>query len=320
MAKIIVTHGLPAEGFDLLSGHEILIPPPLSAFTHAEMLTLITDADAVVAGGAMPADLIEAAQNLKIIANYGAGYDKVDVTAAARRGIPVTNIPEAVTDVTAELAVALMLSVARRVGEMNLRTRREDPSALFGMGRHMGTTLRGRTLGILGCGRIGSRVAEVAKSLGMRVIAHNRRGVDPAIATPVDFDTLLAASDVLTLHCPLTAETRNIIDRAAIARMKPGAILINTARGAVIDNEALAEAVATGHLSGAGLDVFPDEPTIPPCLIAQERIVLTPHVGSNTYEDRCEMARACSRQILDVLAGKRPVNIVNGLKNNDISI
>ena len=313
MAKIIVTHGLPAEGFDLLSGHEVLIPQLLSAFTHEEMKALIADADAVVAGGAMPADVIEAARNLKIIANYGAGYDKVDVTAAAARGIPVTNIPEAVTDVTAELAIALMLSVARRVGEMNLRTRREEPSTLFGMGRHMGMTLRGRTLGIFGCGRIGSRVAEVAKALGMRVLGYTRRGVDPSIAEPVDFDALLARSDVLTLHCPLTDETRGVIDREAIARMKPGAILINTARGAVVDNEALAEAVASGHLAGAGLDVFPDEPNIPACLIAQERIVLTPHVGSNTYEDRCEMARACSRQILDVLNGKRPANIVNGL-------
>ena len=313
MAKIIVTHGLPAEGFDLLRDHEVIIPPPLHSFTREELKTLIADADAVVAGGAMPAGVINAATKLRLIANYGAGYDSVDVKAAALRGIPVTNIPEAVTDVTAELAVALMLSVARRVGEMNLRVRREDPTTLFGMGRYMGTTLRGRTLGIFGCGRIGSRVAEISKALGMRVIGYTRHGVDPAVAEPVDFDALLARSDVLSLHCPLTDETRNIISREVIARMKPGAMLINTARGAVVDNEALAEAVATGHLSGAGLDVYPNEPAIPAALIAQERIVLTPHVGSNTYEDRCEMARACSRQILDALAGKRPANIVNGL-------
>lgn len=313
MAKILVTHGLPAEGFDLLEGHEVVIPPPLRSFTRKELKTLIADADAVVAGGPMPAEVIEAATKLKLIANYGAGYDSVDVQAAAARGIPVTNIPEAVTDVTAELAVALMLAVARRVGEMNLRARRETPSTLFGMGRYMGMTLRGRTLGIFGCGRIGGRVAQISKALGMRVIGYSRRGADPTVAEPVDFDTLIARSDVLSLHCPLTDETRGVISREVIARMKPGAILINTARGAVVDNEALAEAVASGHLSGAGLDVFPQEPGIPPSLIEQERIVLTPHVGSNTYEDRCEMARACSRQILDALEGRRPVNIVNGL-------
>ena len=313
MAKIIVTHGLPAEGFDLLKGHEVVMPPLLAAYTMEELRSLIVDADAVVAGGAMPAEVIDAARNLKIIANYGAGYDKVDTAAAARRGIPVTNIPEAVTDVTAEVAVALMLAVARRVGEMNLRVRREAPESLFGMGRHMGMTLRGKTLGVFGCGRIGGRVAAIARALGMHVIGYSRRGADPAVAEPVGFDELIARSDVLSLHCPLTEETRGVISREVIGRMTPGAILINTARGAVVDNDALADAVASGRLAGAGLDVFPEEPHIPQRLIDLERVVLTPHVGSNTYEDRCEMARACSRQILAVLAGQRPENIVNGV-------
>ena len=313
MAKIIVTHGLPSEGFDLLKEHEVILPPLLEVIPVPVLREMIVDADAVVAGGAMPAEVIGAAKRLKIIANYGAGYDKVDIEAAAARGIPVTNIPEAVTDVTAEIAVALMLATARRVGEMNLRLRREAPPSLFGMGRDMGMTLRGKTLGIFGCGRIGGRVAEIAKALGMRVIGYSRRGADPAVAEPVGFDELIGQADVLSLHCPLTGETRGIISREVIGRMKPGAILINTARGAVIDNDALADAVASGHLAGAGLDVFPDEPNIPERLIALERVVLTPHVGSNTYEDRVAMARACCRQILDALAGKRPENIVNGL-------
>lgn len=311
MAKIIVTHGLPAEGFDLLKDHDVLLPPPLEIMPIEELKRLIVDADAVVAGGAMPEEVIREARKLRVIANYGAGYDRVDIGAAAARGIPVTNIPEAVTDVTAEVAVALMLAVARRIGEMNLRVRREEPSTLFGMGRYMGMTLRGKTLGVFGCGRIGGRVAAIARTLGMHPIGYSRRGVDPAVAEPATFDELIARADVLSLHCPLTTETRGIISRDVISRMKPGAILINTARGAVVDNDALADAVASGHLAGAGLDVFPDEPNIPQCLIDQERIVLTPHVGSNTYEDRCEMARACSRQILDALAGKRPENIVN---------
>ncbi len=313
MARILITHGLPAEGFDLLHGHDVVLPAPLTAFTMDELAERIVDADAVVAGGPMPEQVIAAAKRLKIIANYGAGYDRVDIAAAARRGIPVTNIPDAVTDVTAELAVALMLSVARRVGEMNLRLRREAPPTLFGMGRHMGMTLRGKTLGILGCGRIGGRVAEIAKALGMHALGYSRHGVDPAVAEPVSFDALLKRSDVLSLHCPLTAETRGIISRDALLRLKPGAMVINTARGAVIDHEALAELVSSGHLAGAGVDVYPDEPNIPACLLAQERIVLTPHVGSNTLEDRLEMARACSRQILVALRGERPDNIVNGL-------
>ena len=313
MAKIVITHGLPIEGFDLLREHEIVIPALLESFTGEELRELIADADAVVAGGAMPADIIEAAGRLKIIANYGAGYDRVDIHAAAARGILVTNIPEAVTDVTAELAVALMLAVARRVGEMNLRVRREEPSTLFGMGRYMGMTLRGKTLGIFGCGRIGGKVAQTAKVLGMRVTGYSRGGVDPFVAEPVRFDQLIEQSDVLSLHCPLTDATRGIISREVIEHMKPGAILINTARGAVVDNDALADAVASGHLAGAGLDVYPDEPNISQKLLEQERIVLTPHVGSNTLEDRIEMARACSRQILAVLSGQRPDNIVNGL-------
>lgn len=313
MAKILVTHGLPEEGFSLLKDHEVMIAPPLKAFSQEELEALIVDADAVVAGSRMPGEVIRKGKKLKIIANYGAGYDKVDVVTAAECGIPVTNIPEAVTNVTAELAVALMLAVARRVGELNARLRREDPPTLFGMGKNMGVTLRGRTLGIFGCGRIGGRVAEIARVLGMRVLGYSRRGCDPAVAEPVDFETLIRESDVLTLHCPLTEHTRNAISRDVIERMKPGAILINTARGAVVDNDALADAIESGHLFGAGLDVYPNEPNIPERLLGLERVVLMPHSGSNTYDDRCEMARACSRQILDALAGKRPENIVNGL-------
>lgn len=313
MAKILITHGLPAEGFSPLAEHELVMPPLLEAFTPEELKARIVDADAVVAGGALPAEVIRAAGRLKIIANYGAGYDQVDIAAAAERGIPVTNIPETVTDATSELAVALMLATARRVGELNLRMRREEPSALFGMGRHMGMTLRGRTLGVFGCGRIGSRVAESAKALGMRVIGFSRHGVDPAVAEPVDFETLIAQSDVLTLHCPLTDSTRGVISRAVLKRMKPGAILINTARGAVVDHDALADAIAAGHLAGAGLDVYPGEPRVPERLLALNRVVLTPHIGSNTREVRCAMARVCSWQILDALSGKRPEHIVNGL-------
>lgn len=313
MANILISHGLPEEGFAALQGHTLIMPPPLQAFSISELTVRIADADAVIAAGALPASVIRAGKRLKVIVNYGAGYDKVDIAAAAELGIPVTNIPDTVTDVTAELAVGLMLAVARRIGEMNLRLRREAPESLFGMGLEMGVSLRGKTLGILGCGRIGGRVAELSHALGMRVIGFSRHGVKAAMVEPVHFDELLTRPDVLSLHCPLTEETRGLISREALARMKPGALLINTARGAVVDHDALADAVASGHLAGAGLDVYPDEPKIPPRLLEQERIVLTPHIGSNTREARREMARACAAQVLDVLQGKQPEHIVNGV-------
>ncbi len=313
MATILITHGIPTDGLEALQGHAIVIPEPLGAYSMEELRELIPQADAVIAGGKLPGEVIRAGRRLKIIANYGAGYDGVDVVAAAECGVPVTNIPDTVTDATAELAIGLMLAVSRRIGEMNLRLRKEPSQTLFGMGRYMGNTLSGRTLGIIGCGRIGARVAAVAKALGMRVIAHSRHAVPAEVAENCDLPTLLATADVISLHCPATPETRHLLDASAFAAMKPGAMVINTARGAVIDHEAMAEALLSGKLAGVGLDVYPEEPTIPAVLLAMDSVVCTPHVGANTAQTRAAMAEACARQILDALAGKRPQNIVNGL-------
>lgn len=313
MSTILITHGIPKEGFHLLQEHTVIMPPPLQAFSEAELLHHAPAADAIVAGGRVSGDVIRAARKLKIIANYGAGYDAVDVQAAKEKGVPVTNIPETVTQDTAELALGLMLSVSRRIGEMNLRMRKEAPEILFGMGRYMGQSLRGKTLGIIGCGRIGSRTAQLAKAFGMQVMGYSRRGCDPAVATPVPFDALLEKADIISLHCPLTEETRRLIGKSAFAKMKDGVLLINTARGAVVDTDELLEALKSGKVAGAGLDVFPDEPRVPASLLQHDQMVCTPHVGTNTALTRFEMAEACSRQILDVFSGKRPVSIVNGL-------
>ena len=313
MSTILITHGIPKEGFHLLQEHTVIMPPPLQAFSEAELLHHAPAADAIVAGGRVSGDVIRAARKLKIIANYGAGYDAVDVQAAKEAGVPVTNIPETVTQDTAELALGLMLSVSRRIGEMNLRMRKEAPQTLFGMGRYMGQSLRGKTLGIIGCGRIGSRTAQLAKAFGMQAMGYSRKGCDPSVARPVSMDTLLQEADVLSLHCPLTDETRGLINDAAFEKMKTGVILINTARGAVVDTPSLLRALESGKVWAAGLDVFPDEPHIPPALLSHERVVCTPHIGTNTALTRFEMAEGCSRQILDALAGKRPENIVNGL-------
>lgn len=313
MATILITHGIPTAGLEALEDHSIMMPAPLTAYSMDELRVLIPSADAVIAGGKLPGDVIRAGKRLKVIANYGAGYDGVDVAAAADCGIPVTNIPWTVTQPTAELAIALMLSVSRRIGELNLRLRREEPATLFGMGRLMGNTLSGRTLGIIGCGRIGSRVAQIARALDMRVIAYGRHAIPPEVAEQCDLTTLLATADVISLHCPATPETRHLLNAEAFAAMKDGAVIINTARGAVIDHAALVEALRSGKLSGAGLDVYPDEPNIPPELLAMDNVVCTPHVGANTAQTRAQMAAACARQILDALSGKRPESIVNGL-------
>ena len=313
MATILVTHGIPEKGFAALEGHKIIIPQPLAAYTMEELKSLIPQADAVVAGGKLPGDVIRLGGRLKIIANYGAGYDGVDVSSAAECGVPVTNIPDTVTHDTAELAIGLMLAVSRRIGEMNLRLRSEVSQSLFGMGRYMGASLRGQTLGGVGCGRIGSCTAKMAAALGMRVLGYSRRGADPAVCQPVDLDTLLAEADVVSLHCPLTEDTRGLMNREAFAKMKHGAILVNTARGAVVDTDALLEALDNGRLRGAGIDVYPNEPSIPEALLTRNNVVCTPHIGTNTVQTRDEMAAACSQQILDALAGRRPVNIVNGL-------
>ena len=313
MATILITHGIPTAGLEGLAAHRIIMPAPLAAYSVEELQELIPQADAVIAGGKLPAEVIRAGKQLKIIANYGAGYDSVDIAAAAECGIPVTNIPDTVTDATAELAIGLMLAVSRRIGEMNLRLRREASAGLFGMGRYMGSTLQGRTLGIIGYGRIGRRVGQIARALGMRVVTCSRRGVSDEGVENASLEELLSRAEVVSLHCPLTEQTRHLLDREAFGKMKPGVMLINTARGGIVDHDALAEALRSGKLAGAGLDVYPQEPSIPEALLAMDNVVCTPHVGANTAQTREAMAEACAAQILDALAGRRPVNIVNGL-------
>ena len=314
MATILVTHGVPREGFSMLeTRHQLLIPAPLCAFSRAELARLLPEADAVVACGPLDGALIGCAKRLRIIANYGSGYDAVDTAAAAAHGIPVTNIPDVTAQATAELAIGLLLAAARRIGEMNLRLRHESPAGLFGMGCEMGATLRGKRLGIIGMGRIGTEVARIAKALGMTVDGLRRRDMPPEHQRAAVL-SLISRVDVVSLHCPLTAETRRLMDAEAFAAMKPGSLLINTSRGAVVDCEALADAVERGQLAGAGLDVYPDEPAVPARLLALKQVVLTPHVGTNTIETRYAMAEACGQQILAALAGRQPEHVVNGVQ------
>jgi D-3-phosphoglycerate dehydrogenase len=251
---------------------------------------------------------------LKLIARSGIGVDGIDIPAATERGILITNTPDAPTESTAEHAVALLLAIAKRVmvGDMQLRGADLPRSAMIG------TEVKGQTVGVVGYGRIGRRVAEIcALGLRMRVLAY-----DPFFAetlTPPegitfinDLDTLLAQADFVTLHTPLIPETHHLISERELGLMKPGSYLINASRGPVVDEAALIEALQTGHLAGAGLDVFdpePPEPNNP--LLKMTNVVLTPHIASSTQTGLSAMINGAVDQILQVLAGQRPIHLVN---------
>jgi len=316
MATIIVSFGVPADGFRSLyeNNHTVHIPPAGVRFTQEEMLALLPEADAVLACNPFPRELVEAGKNLKLIVCYGAGYDSIDVAAATERGIPVVNIPDTVTAATAELAIAHMMSMARRIRELDGLVRTMQPGELFVMGRRMGTRLEGATLGIVGMGRIGGKVADFGRVMGMRVLytARTPKPERDALGDEhVDLKTLMKESDFISLHCPHTPETHGMISREMIALMKPTAFLVNTARGPVMDEDALIDALREKRIAGAALDVYTGEPNVNPAFFELDNVQLTPHSGSNTLATRNQMAEAASAQMLAVLAGFPLQNVLN---------
>ena len=313
--KVAVTHPIPESGLSaLFERYDVIYPKDRAPYTSDELKEILQDCEAVLACGPMPRSLIEAAPKLRIISNYGAGYDRVDVDAADENGVIVTNIPDSTTESTAELSFALLICVYRRIAELDAGLRARAPEDSFGMGKNMAHNLAGSTLGIVGMGRIGRRLAEMARAFGMNILYHNRHRLDETLKQGARFcslDELLAASDAVSVNCPLTPETRGIIGAREIALMKPSAVIVNTSRGGTIDYDALIDALEAGRLRGAGLDVFPDEPHVPARLLKLRSVVLTPHVGTNTHEARKAMAEAAALRIIDVLEGRRPANIVN---------
>lgn len=314
MATIIITHGVPSAGFQALSGHTLHIPPSGKAFSRETLLSLLPEADAVLACKAFDRELIEAAPKLKLIVCYGAGYDSIDVAAATERGIMVCNTPECVTAPTAEHAIAHIMALAKRLPELDRRVRTMNPDELFVMGKYMSTSLEGATLGIVGMGRIGSKVADFGRLMGMRILYTSRTSKperdalgDEQVALPV----LMHQSDFISLHCPHTPETHHLISRDMLDLMKPSAYLINTARGPIIDEEALIDTLKQGRIAGAGLDVYTGEPYVNPAFFTLDNVLLTPHVGSNTLHARDHMAHAASERILDVLDHHIPKNLLN---------
>jgi D-3-phosphoglycerate dehydrogenase len=275
------------------------------------LIRLARDTDAIMTNWAdVPAQLIDAAPRCRIIARLGIGLDNIDVRRATERGIPVTNVPDYCLTEVAEHTLALVLALARKIGlfHANARAGRYDLAAGFPLRR-----IEGQTLGIIGLGQIGRRVAEKALALGMKVIAFNRsRPTPPSGVTWADLNALLAHSDYITLHVPLTDDTRHMIGVAQLALMKPTAFLINTARGALVDHAALAAALAAGRLAGAALDVQePEPPDLSQPPYSDERVIVTPHAAFYSTESVDELRRRVAHQVGTRLAGGVPENVVN---------
>jgi glyoxylate reductase len=251
--------------------------------------------------------VLDAAHDLKVIANVAVGYNNIDVPAARARGIVVTNTPDVLTDATADLTLALILDVTRRVSEGDRLIRRGAWKG-WSFDFMLGTELRGKQLGIIGYGRIGRAVAARAVVLGLRVEYWEPQRV--ADTEPMPLDRLLATSDVISLHCPLTPETRHLINQTTLARMKRSAYLVNTARGPIVDEAALVWALKNRMIAGAALDVYEREPEVPAELLTLENVVLAPHLGSATTETRTAMADLAVHNVIAVLTGRPPITPV----------
>lgn len=323
MATVFVSGELPDGATPALEAlarrHEVLRAPDgvrsevfaASADRVEALVALLTDA--------VDAALLAAAPRLRVVANVAAGVDNVDLAACAARGVIVTNTPDVLTEATADVAFGLLLAAARRLAEGDRLVRSggwHGWSPTFMLGR----PVHGATLGIVGLGRIGKAVARRARGFGMHVLYTQRARLPEPLeralgATFVgDLDEMLAHADFVSLHCPLTPTTRHLFDGARLARMRRGAVLVNTARGAVVDEAALAEALAAGHLAAAGLDVFEDEPNVHAALLARPEAVLAPHLGSADADARTAMATLAIDNALRVLAGEAPLTPVLATK------
>jgi glyoxylate reductase len=253
--------------------------------------------------------VIEAGDALKVIAVVAVGYNNIDVTAARERGIVVTNTPDVLTQASADLTWALILDITRRISEGD-RLVRAGRWEGFKFDFMLGTDLAGKQLGIVGYGRIGQAVAARARAFGMRIACVSRSSTPAAEGEAMALDRLLSTSDVVSLHVPLTPETKHLIDQAALARMKRSAYLVNASRGPVVDEAALVWALKSRIISGAALDVYEEEPKVHPELLTLENVVLSPHMGSSTTETRTAMADLAVRNVLAVLSGQPPLTPV----------
>jgi glyoxylate reductase len=315
--KVLVTREIPAAGLRPLEEFDVTVlseAPP----ERADLLEAACGAEGVLSTVTEKIDgtfMDAAGEDLKVIANMAVGYDNVDVEAARTRGVIVTNTPGVLDETTADVAFMLLLAAARRLGESE-RVLRAGRWEWWGPKLFMGPDVWGKKLGIVGLGRIGKAVARRARGFDMKILYHNRSRREEAEeelgASYLELDELLETADFITLHTPLTDETRHLIDAPALERMKPEAVLVNTSRGPVVDEAALADTLAEGRIFAAGLDVYEEEPKVHPKLLELENVVLAPHIGSGSIETRGKMAVLAAENLAAVLRGEQPKTLVSG--------
>ena len=315
MATVVVARHLLPAGAERLPRDAEIRAGGLDV-TREQLLELVKGADAIVADPTVPIDdavLDAAGPQLRLIANFAVGHDNIDLDACRARGVAVTNTPDVLTNATAELALALTMAAARRMTEAEADLREGRWEGLRPDG-YLGLELSGATFGVVGLGRIGRRYAELVRPMaGDLLYAANSQKPEAESelgAERAELDELLARADVVSIHAPGTAETAGMIGRDQLAAMRPHAVLVNTSRGSLVDAAALADALREGEIGAAGLDVYPDEPDVPPELLAAPNAVLLPHIGSATTTARDAMAELVADNVLAVLAGEEPPNRV----------
>ena len=319
--KVFVTRKIPDAGLSMLRVKYDVVVSDGRSLSPEELKSAISDCHGLVSLLSDPVDerLLSSAGHLQIVANYAVGYNNIDINAAKKHNIWVTHTPGVLTRATAEIAFALMIGLNRRIIQADRFTREGkfigwDPM-LF-----LGDELQNKTLGIIGMGRIGKDMAKKAKAFGMKIVYHNRKKVDEAEekclgAVFLSFDELLAKADVISVHTPLTNETRHMLDKNAFEKMKIGAYVINTARGEIIDEQTMVGYLKNGHIKGVGLDVYEFEPKVTKELLEMENVILLPHIGSATIETRNKMSEMVAKNVISALEGQVPENLVPEMRD-----
>jgi len=300
---VVLTAAYPPIAREILAGEFDVVEHPTEVErSEDDVITILSEADAAITllSDPLTRRVLASNPNLRIVANHAVGYNNIDIEAARALGITVTNTPGVLTEATADWTMALILAVTRRLVEGD-REVRETARCIWEPLHLLGASLQGKRLGIIGIGRIGTAVAARAKAFGMEVVGV-RRGDS--------LERLLGTSDIVSIHTPLSRETHHLIDAAALAKMKRGAFIINTARGPILDEDALCDALQSGHLGGAALDVYEFEPAVNPRLLSMNNVVLAPHIGSATFETRSAMARIAATDVYRFLKGQQPLHPV----------
>jgi len=318
VAKIVVTGKIPEVALEKLKkSHEVISWGEETPISRDEMLKRVSGANVIVSLLTEKIDeevLTSAGNDLKAVCNVAVGYNNIDVAACKNKNVLVTNTPGVLTDATADIAMALILMTTRRLGEGERVIRNQEPWA-WGMFYMLGSSIQNQSLGIVGMGQIGIATALRAKSFGMKIIYTRRNRLDEKIekelsAQYVSLDDLLQQSDIVSLHCPYSTETHHLISGAQLSKMKKTSYLINTARGPIVNEEALANALINKTIAGAGLDVYENEPKVNEKLLKLDNVVLLPHLGSATVETRTAMATTAANNALEILSGNKPLNPV----------